>query len=512
MQEASGPQLNTLNTKEHPDLYRKSIKGGYWVIATQFAAQGLGFVKSIVVFNFLFRENLELIIVANLLMGVLTTFSESGFHVALVQKKENIEEYLDTAWVMGILRGILLFAVMFLVAPLFASFRVEPEKAELAVSIIRVLGACFLISSFQNIGTIYFQKEMQFYKMFWLSLAGILTDIVLSIVFVVVYKSIWGYMGARFCSVVVNLSMTYLLCSYRPKLNFVPEKARELWKFGKWLFGANIVGYLLSEGDNWFVWFYLGGDPLKLYRYAYNFSNLPTTHIADIISQVSFPAYSKIQNDLPRLKKAHIKTLQMTAIVSVPVAFLIFTLGPDFVRLFLVKESHAMIPVIQILAIAGLFMSLGSSFGALFKSINKPYLGLYSQGARLILMPFVIFPFTYYWGIIGTALAMMILRVLLLPVGFLFGCRALRCSPWEMTKPLCFCIFAAGIMAMGILVLKALIIHSVTVPFFFILAFSAGILYLVLLYIIDVWFKLGYRSICTEQINLIAQKLKKTDR
>ena len=116
------------NLKEHPDLYKRSIKGGYWVFAIRFVMQLLGFVKSIIVFNFLFKKNLELIIVANLLMAVLTTFSESGFGAALVQKKENIEDYLDTAWVIGILRGILLFVVIYFAAPLFASFKVDPGK------------------------------------------------------------------------------------------------------------------------------------------------------------------------------------------------------------------------------------------------------------------------------------------------------------------------------------------------------------------------------------------------
>ena len=509
MQEAPDPQLNALPIKEHPDLYRRATKGGYWVIATQFVTKGLGFLKSIIVFNFLFRENLELIIVANLLMAVLTTFSESGIHGALVQKKENIEDYLDTAWVVGILRGILLFATMYMLAPLFVSFRVKAEMTDLAISIIRVMGACFLLGSFQNIGILYFHREMQFYKTFWLSIAGTLTDIVLSIVLVVVYKSVWGYVAAKLCATIVNLVMTYLLCPFRPKLKFVPEKARELWKFGRWLFGARIIGYLLNEGDGWFVWFYLGGDPLKIYRYACQFANMPTSHIADTISAVGFPAYSKIQDDPARLTDAHKKTLQMTAILSIPVAFLIMVLGPDFVRLFLVKQSHQMIPVVQILAISSLFMSLGSSFSALYKAIKKPYLGFFSQGARLVLMPFLIFPFTYYWGIVGTALSMMILRVMFFPLGFFLGCRALKCSLWFLAKPLFFCILAGGIMGAAVAALKRFLIGDVSVPVFFALAFAAGIIYLATLYIIDARFKLGYRSICTEQITWMMQKVKR---
>ncbi|MHC4988757.1 MAG: oligosaccharide flippase family protein, partial [Planctomycetota bacterium] len=156
------------NPKEHADLYKRSIKGGYWVFAIKAATQALGFVKSIIVFNFLFNQNLELIIVANLLMAVLTTFSESGFRAALVQKKENIADYLDTAWVIGILRGIVLFVAIYFAAPLFASFRVAAEDVPLAIAVIRAMGVCFLIRAFQNIGTVYFQKELEFHKTFWL--------------------------------------------------------------------------------------------------------------------------------------------------------------------------------------------------------------------------------------------------------------------------------------------------------------------------------------------------------
>ena len=422
------------NPKEHPDLYKRSIKGGYWVFAIRFATQFLGFVKSIIIFNFLFSENLELIIVANLLMAVLSTFSESGFHAALVQKKENIADYLDTAWVIGILRGIALFIAIYFAAPLFVSLRVDPEDVSLAISVIRAMGLCFLIRAFQNIGVVYFQKELQFHKTFGLTMVGTLTDIVLSITLVLIYKSVWAYVIARLAAAAVNLVMSYWLCSYRPKFHFVPQKARELWEFGKWLFGGSIIGYLLREGDDWFVWFYLGGGPLKLYRYAYNFSNMPATHITHTISQVSFPAYSKIQNDIPRLREAYLKVLRATALVSVPTAFLIFALGPDFVRLFLVEESHAMIPALQIMAFKGLLKSLSSGNGPLFKALEKPHVNFPLQIARLLILAIAIYPLTKMWSIAGTASATLLVGILVNPFGFLLACRMLKCLPWKMLQ------------------------------------------------------------------------------
>ena len=493
-------QESNNNQKEHPDLYKRSIKGGYWVFAIKFATQLLGFVKSIIIFNFLFKQNLELIIVANLLMAVLNTFSESGFRAALVQKKEDIESYLDTAWVIGILRGIVLFVAIYFAAPLFVSFKVEPEDIPLAISVIRAMGICFLIRAFQNIGVVYFQKEMEFHKTFWLTMAGTLTNITLSITLILIYKSVWAYVIARLAAAVVNITMSYLLCSYRPKFHFVPEKARELWKFGKWLFGGNIIGYLLNEGDDWFVWFYLGGGPLKLYRYAYNFANMPATHITNAISQVSFPAYSKIQHDIPRLREAYLKVLQITALVSIPTAFLIFTLGPDFVRLFLVEESHGMIVPLQIIALQGLLKAEGATRGPLFRAIGKPRLGWFYQCLRLLVLAILIFPLTRIWGITGTAMATVLTTLSIKPFGFLKSCRILQCSAGCLLRPSVYPLISAFLMMLAIYCFRALGCSCDGKTSFFLQIFLGIVTYLGVLYILDVISDRGYRCLIREQL------------
>lgn len=501
MQEPNNPI-----TKEHPDLYKRSIKGGYWVFAIRLATQAMGFVKSIIVFNFLFNQNLELIIVADLLMAILTTSTESGFQAALIQKKEDIADYLDTAWVAGIVRGVLLFALIYLIAPWFASFRVAAEDVPLAIGVIRAMGACFLIRAFQNIGVVYFQKELQFHKTFWLQMAGTVTDIVLSIVLVLMLRSVWGYVIARLAAAVVNLAMTYLLCSYRPRFHFVPEKARDLWKFGKWLFGINILGYLLSEGDDWFLWFYLGGGPLKLYRYAYRFANMPATHITNTISQISFPAYSKIQHDLPRLREAYLKVLQATALISVPTAFLIFTLGPDFVRLFLVSESHAMIVPLQIIALQGLLKAEGASRSPLIYAMGKTRLAWFFQCLRSLVLAILIFPLTKYWGITGTAVATVLTTLSMKPYGFSKTCKLLKCSLGNLLKPNLYPLIAAIIMTIMILYARRLsLFYNAKVNF--ILHIILGVLgYIGCLYLLDVFFEQGYRRLVTEQFQRVRKK------
>ena len=69
----------------------------------------LSFVKVLIIANFFILEDLGIISVALMMMEILTTFTETGFDAALVQKKEKIHGYLDTAWTAGLVKGVILF-------------------------------------------------------------------------------------------------------------------------------------------------------------------------------------------------------------------------------------------------------------------------------------------------------------------------------------------------------------------------------------------------------------------
>jgi lipopolysaccharide exporter len=482
-------------TKEEPTLYKRSIKGGYWVISLRIISNLLSFIKSLIIANIFLLNDLGIISAAVMMMEVLSTFTQTGFEAALIQKKGDIRDYLDTVWTAGIVKGILLFGILYVCSPLLASFKIPDDKLETAIAVFRVMGVTFLLSSLTNIGVIYFQKELEFHKTFILSLLSTLADIVLSIFLVLVFRSIWGVVAARLASSAINTAGSYLLSSYRPRLHFIPSKARELWKFGKWISGQNILGYLLEAGDDFFVWFYLGVQPLALYRYAFNFSTMPATHITHVISQVSFPAYSKIQNDLPRLREAYLKVLEITSLFSIPAAALIFILGPDFVKLFLPDRMHPMIPALQILALKGLNGSLSGTWGPLIGATGKPEKITYLMITALFVLGSSIYPFTKLWGITGTAFSTMLMGVIVSPYGYYLLCQILRCHFLAIIKQALLPIVSSIIMIAFIMIFKIYIFKEDKYIGFFVLLFLGIIVYVVAILILDEYFHSNIRKI-----------------
>ena len=93
---------------------RKVIRGGLWVFLTRIIQQTLSFVRTIILARLLSPNDFGLFGIALLLLSMLDTFSQPGFKTALIQKKENITDYLNTTWTVEIIRSIFIATILFL--------------------------------------------------------------------------------------------------------------------------------------------------------------------------------------------------------------------------------------------------------------------------------------------------------------------------------------------------------------------------------------------------------------
>jgi len=99
-------------------LHQRAVRSGAWVFALRIAEQGFNFVRMIIIARILAPDDFGLFGIAMLAMATLSTFTATGFGTALIQKKERVEDYLDTAWTVIILRGVIIFVCPLLYCPL----------------------------------------------------------------------------------------------------------------------------------------------------------------------------------------------------------------------------------------------------------------------------------------------------------------------------------------------------------------------------------------------------------
>jgi len=233
-------------------------------------------------------------------------------------------------------------------------------------------------------------------------------DLVVAITAALLLRNAWALIFGLLAANFVRTVVSYFVHSYRPRLQLEGAKAKELYGFGRWVLGSSTLIFFLTQGDDVLVGKVLGATALGFYQMAYLISNLPATEITHVISQVTFPAYSKLQDDLPKLREAYLLTLQLTAFVSIPLAGGIFILAPEFTRIFLGAKWMPMVTTMQILCIFGALRSIGATFGPLFQSVGRPDLVGKFSCFQLVFMAVVIYPLATRWNILGVALAVVI--------------------------------------------------------------------------------------------------------
>jgi len=402
LNDEAGLKKKTLGQNEA--LSKKVIRSGVWVFALRITGRGLGLIKTIILARLLAPEDFGLMGTAMLAISILESFSQTGFQAALIQKKEDIQSYLDTAWTASVIRGIILFLILFLSAPLIAKFFKAPQ----AIWIIKIISISTLLSGLINIKILFFQKEFEFRKQFIYefstTIVGLTVSVSLALILRSVWALVWGGMAAHFA----RLFMSYILWPYRPRIRLEKDKFLDLFVFGRWVLGSGILVFLITQGDDIFVGKMMGITALGLYQMAYLISNLSATEITHVISQVTFPAYSKLQDDLPKMREAYKKVLQITTFLSFPLSGLIVSLCHDFTQIFLGNKWIPMVPILKVMALAGLARSMAATTGPLFHGIGKPGIDTIWQLGRLVILLIFIYPFTVKWGLTGTAIAVFL--------------------------------------------------------------------------------------------------------
>jgi O-antigen/teichoic acid export membrane protein len=385
-------------------LSRRAVKSGFWIIFLRIFQQLFSLIRTVFLARILLPSDFGLLGIALLSTSLLETFSRTGFDRALIQKKENIQNYLNSAWTIMILRGLLLFIVLFSVAPLVATFFNTPQ----AKPILRVMSFSFLFQGFTNIGVVYFQKELEFNKQFFYRILGTIADFIVAVSAALVLRTVWALVFGILAGKLVQFTASYLLHPYRPRVQFDTSKVGELFNFGKWIFGSSVIIFFLTQGNDFFIGKFLGVAMLGFFQMACHIARIPATQITHVLSQVTFPTYSKLQDEKARLRETYLKVLKLTAFLAFPTAGLIFVFAPETASIILGEKWSPMIPALQILAVGGLIRSLGSTIGPVFQGIGKPEIltkfMLYQLGLFLAL----VYPFIHNWGIAGAALAAVV--------------------------------------------------------------------------------------------------------
>ena len=402
-------------------IQSKIIHSGFWSLGSSWALRGLGLVKTVVIARLLTPADFGLIGLALFSINAVNVFSDAGFESALIQRRELDRRTLDTAWTVSFLRGLTLFLLFMVSAEWVAAYFESPDLAP----VLRLMSVSLLLGGCNNIGMVFFQRDLEFKKKAILEMASEFGGTVVTLALAIWCRNVWALGIGSVAFSALKCWGSYRLHSYRPRICTDWRAAAELVGFGKHIFMISLLAFIITNFDDALVGKMLGLEMLGFYTMAFNIASIPVSSLVGVLSHVLFPTYAMLQQETTLVDDTFRRTFEGGLLMLLPLAGLMIALAPGFTIVFLGEKWAPMIPALQALCFFGLFRGLSSFFYPLHLGVNRPDIQVKIKALDLVSFLVLVYPFTLAWGILGTSWAMAAVYLVNLALNILFTRRIL---------------------------------------------------------------------------------------
>ncbi|MEX0801341.1 MAG: MOP flippase family protein [Dehalococcoidia bacterium] len=425
-----------------PNLKQQTVAGVIWSAGARIVYQALQFVVTVVLARLLVPEDFGLIAMIAVFTGFASIFVDFGLAAAIIQRKEVEERHLSSAFWLNVAAGIALTAIVAALAPALSALYGESRLLPL----ILVMAASFALGSIGIVQKALLTRAMNFRRLGAIEVTAALVGGGTAITAALMGFGVWSLVIQLFVAAGIRLVLLWSLSDWRPHLILEREAVQELWRFSRNLAGFSAVNYWSRNADNFLIGKFVGASGLGIYSRAYSLMLMPLEQISAVTARVMFPALSRIQEDRPRVKRAYLRAVGIIGLLSFPVTAGLLVVAEPFVLTLYGAKWREVVPVLQILCIAGLIQPVSATVGWIYTSQGRTdwlfRWGLVSSGTTLLA-----FGIGIMWGVHGVAVAYAIRTYVLLYPNFAIPGRLIEMRIREIFHAVRGPLFSALAMA-----------------------------------------------------------------
>jgi O-antigen/teichoic acid export membrane protein len=389
-----------------------------WKAVQLLGTKGIFLVRTLILARLLSPEDFGLFAIAVLGVYVLMTTTELGIVPALVHRPEVAEAQYDAAWTAGVVRALGVSGLLMVAAPAVASLFGEPRAAAL----LRVLAVKPLIDSCASIRIAELTRKLKYRRLALLTLTSVAIETAVSIALATTY-GVWALIAGALAGGCSGVVLSYVLAPHRPRAVVDGHAIRPLIHYGRWILLSGLVAITATSLTQVVISRQLGAFELGLYFLASKLAFLPYEVASQVVGDVAFPLYARIQGDAPRVARAFRSILVGMVTLLLPLYAFLIGLAPWLVRDVLGDRWLGTEPLIQALAVVGIAGLFGDVCTPLFRGLGHPKWALVADAVPAGLVIALVPAMTERYGAIGAALAWLIAVGVSQPLVFVLARR-----------------------------------------------------------------------------------------
>lgn len=362
-------------------LKKLAVRGAIWTIIGFGGIYILRFGNNIILTRLLKPEFFGLMALVTTIRVGLELFSDIGIIQNIVNSKRGDDPaFLNTAWTLQIIRGIVIWLLCVLLSFPAANFYNDQRL----VWLIPIVVFYSVIDGFSSTSLHTLHRRLELGRLsayeFILQACYFFTLCLL----VWFFPSIWTLAFGSLTGGVYKLISSYwLIPKYTNRLAWDKEAVKEILSFGKWMFIASTLMFAAEQADRLVLGKILTFQMLGIYTIAYTLASIPREIIKQLSLRVIFPTISQ-QADLPRhnLREKIIRQRRFMLLGFGVMLASLTTVGDLIVAVLYDKRYAAATWMMPILCSGIWFSLLFYTISPALLAIGKPLYSAQSNFAR----------------------------------------------------------------------------------------------------------------------------------
>jgi O-antigen/teichoic acid export membrane protein len=319
---------------------------------------------------------------------ILDQATDLGLSAAVIQREDHDDAKISTVFWINLMTAVAMFSLLCGFAPIAAHI----YDHEIIGWMLVAYGTKLLWQNIYFIPLALMKRELRFKELSIIRIIANLAEFAGKVGFAAAGFGIWCFVLGPLCRVFVTGIGAQLRNPWRPKLIFRFRAAKEYVTFGLKSSGSQILYYFYTNIDYPIVGFFFGEHALGAYRLAYEVVLEPVRMISNVVVDIAFPAFARLQHSKEQLIAQLVSFTKLNLITVLMYSAVVFVAADDVLALFFPDFTEAATAV-RILCAVAVLRAVGFVMPPLLDGTGHP-----NRTFNYMLSAAVVLPVCYWLG------------------------------------------------------------------------------------------------------------------
>ena len=325
----------------------KPIQSFGWSFLDNILGQGITFIIGIVLARLLTPHEYGIIGIVMILVAIFNTIVDSGFSSALIRKPDANHTDFNTVFIFNLLLSIILFFVIFFLAPTISRLFNEP----LLEDVSRSLAVIVIINAVAIIQRTIFVKKLDFKTQTKISVISSSVSGIIGIVMAFLGFGVWSLVSQLITKQFINTTLLWYFNNWRPDKSFSVKSFKSFFNFGYKLLIAGLIDTIWNQLYLIIIGKFYSATTLGYYTRSNSFGSIFSVNITTVVQRVSYPMFSEIQDNNTALKETFRQVIKTTMLITFILMFGLIATSKSLILILIGDKWFESIKYLQIISL-----------------------------------------------------------------------------------------------------------------------------------------------------------------